>query len=248
MAVYLATLRGIIFIPLVILHTLLTAVMVILISTLFGADAAMTYIRYTWAYPLLWFLGIELEVRGLKRFRTDLGSVLVFNHSSHMDIPIIFASSPKSIFFGAKIELFKIPFFGRAMSSVGALPIDRRQRSKVMKVYEAAIPRLKKGHTFALAPEGTRQATPYVGSFKRGPFEFACQAEAVIQPVVISGALRVLPNHKIIPNSRHLKTKVIIEYLNQVVTHREDDPADLMEVARSHMAEKLAALNEELGI
>lgn len=208
----------------------------------------MRSIRYFWAKPLLWFLGIEVEVRGLERFKTQVGSIVIFNHASHMDIPILFSVSPKSIFFGAKIELFKLPFFGWAMRAVGALPIDRRQRSKVMKVYEAAIPRLKKGTSFALAPEGTRQTQPVIGSFKRGPFEFASQAETVLQPVVISGALRILPNHKILPNTRAIKSKVIVEWLNQIVTHKEDDPAHLMEVARSHMAEKLASLNEELGV
>lgn len=242
------TLRALIFIPLVVVHTVIIAILVIIISKLFSVNMAMRFIRYFWAKPLLRFLGIEVEVRGLEKFKTHLGSVVVFNHASHMDIPIIFATSPKSIFFGAKIELFRIPFFGGAMKAVGALPIDRRQRSKVMKVYEAAIPRIKKGESFALAPEGTRQTRPVIGSFKRGPFEFAIQAEAVLQPVVISGALRILPNHTILPNTRALKSKVIIEFLNHIVTHKNDDPIHLMEVARSHMAEKLAGLNEELGV
>lgn len=241
-------LRAFAFIPLLVIHTLIVAIFVILIASLLSVDWAMSFIKYTWAKPVLWFLGIEVEVRGLERFKTHVGSVLVFHHTSHMDIPIIFATSPKSIFFGSKIELFKIPFFGWAMKAVGALPIDRKQRSKVMKVYEAAVPRLAKGETFALAPEGTRQTKPMIGLFKRGPFEFACQAEAIIQPVVISGALRVLPNHTIFANTRALKSKVIVEFLSQIVTHKEDDPVHLMEVARSHMSEKLVDLNEELGI
>lgn len=245
---WLTTLRAMLFIPWLIFHTLLSAVMVITLCLLTNVDLAMRFIRYFWAYPLLKFLGLEVEVRGLEKFKINAGSILIFNHSSHLDIPIIFAMSPKSIFFGAKIELFKIPFFGAAMRAVGALPIDRRQRSQVLKVYEAAMPRLKKGETFALAPEGTRQSEARIGSFKRGPFDFACQAEALLQPLVISGALRVLPNHTILANTRSWKSKVIVEFLSPIVTHKEDDPSDLIEVARSHMAQKLGELNEELGV
>jgi 1-acyl-sn-glycerol-3-phosphate acyltransferase len=242
------TLRAWIFLPFVVLHTLFWAIATILVSKTIGVEPAMRMIRWGWAKPLLKFLGIQFEVRGAENFKLNRGSVVIFNHSSHMDIPLLFAASPKSIFFGAKVELFKIPFFGAAMRSVGALPIDRSQRSKVMKVYEAAVPRLKTGDSFALAPEGTRQTIPRLGSFKRGPFEFAIQAESVLQPVVISGALRILPNDTVLPNTRAWKSKVIVEFLGQITTYKEDDPVALSEAAHSHMSERLAALNEELGI
>ncbi len=248
MVKFLTHLRAFIFIPWLVIHTLLSAITVILISNLFSVHLAMSFVKHLWAKPLLFFLGLEVEVRGQENFKKEKGSILLFNHSSHLDIPVIFVSCPKSIFFGSKIELFKIPFFGWAMRSVGALPIDRRQRAKVMKVYEAAIPRLKKGETFALAPEGTRQTEPYIGPFKRGPFEFAVQAEALLQPIVISGTLRVLPNHTIVPNTRAWKSKVIVEFLSPIVSHKDDEPSHLVEVARSHMAEKLADLNEELQV
>tara|TARA_Y100001958_G_C21211441_1_gene537145 strand:- start:611 stop:1357 length:747 start_codon:yes stop_codon:yes gene_type:complete len=241
-------LRALLFIPYIIVSTLFAAIMVIVLAHGVSVPMAMAFTRQFWARPLLWFLGVDLEVRGLENLHLKKGSIVVFNHSSHMDIPILFASSPKDIFFGAKIELFKIPFFGQAMSAVGALPIDRSQRAKVMKVYEAAIPRLHKGDSFALAPEGTRQKEPRLGTFRKGPFQFATFAEAPLQPVVISGAIRLLPSKKLLPVTPRWKNKVIVEFLGQIVTHKEDDPIHLLEVAHSHMGEKLYELNGELGV
>jgi len=117
-----------------------------------------------------------------------------------------------------------------------------------MKVYEAAIPRLKKGDSFCLAPEGTRQKEPVLGQFRKGPFQFACQAEASMQPVVISGAIRLLPSKKLLPVTENWKNKVIVEFLGQITTYEGDDAIHLLEVAHSHMGEKLYELNQELGI
>src|SRR5262249_3071730 len=140
-----------------------------------------------WAKPLLWVSGVKLEIRGRENVaQGGKGFLILFNHSSNYDIPVLFCF-PRSFRFGAKVELFKIPFFGRAMKMCGVLPIDRGNREKVMQVYENAISRVEKGECFALAPEGTRQNQPRIGSFKRGPFEFALNAKMDVVPVVIAG-------------------------------------------------------------
>jgi len=94
-------LRALIFIPYALVSTFIAAIMVILISHLVSIPMAMAFVRQFWAKPMLWFLGVDLEVRGLENFYTDRGSVVIFNHSSHMDIPLLFTASPKDIFFGA---------------------------------------------------------------------------------------------------------------------------------------------------
>jgi 1-acyl-sn-glycerol-3-phosphate acyltransferase len=69
-----------------------------------------------------------------------------------------------------------------------------------MKVYQEAVSRVAAGESFALAPEGTRAQKPEIGPFKRGPFEFAIQAQADIVPVVLVGCHEVLPRNSILPN------------------------------------------------
>src|SRR5690606_17085370 len=106
----------------------------------------------------------------------------------------------KHIRFGAKIELFKIPFFGRAMRAVGTLPIARENRAGVFKIYKEAERQFSRDVIFVLAPEGTRQKEPRIGRFKKGPFIFAINARVPIIPAVLRGAHEVLPKKSLLVN------------------------------------------------
>jgi putative phosphoserine phosphatase/1-acylglycerol-3-phosphate O-acyltransferase len=47
------------------------------------------------------------------------------------------------------------------------------------------VEKLRSGISLAIAPEGTRSATPTLGPFKKGAFHIAVQAEVPVVPVVI---------------------------------------------------------------
>ncbi len=172
-----------------------------------------------WSQTLLKVNGVKVDLRGAENAHgTKKGFLICFNHSSHMDIPVLYAYFPRSFRYGAKIELFKIPFFGRAMKMVGVLPIDRRNRNQVMKVYDSAIARVNNGEVFALAPEGTRQKEPNIGVFKRGPFEFAINAQMDIVPVVMVGTFDVLRPGALLVNWGQWSRTVVMQVLPRVST------------------------------
>jgi putative phosphoserine phosphatase/1-acylglycerol-3-phosphate O-acyltransferase len=50
------------------------------------------------------------------------------------------------------------------------------------------VEKLRSGISLAMAPEGTRSATPTPGPFKKGAFHIAVQAEVPVVPVVIRNA------------------------------------------------------------
>lgn len=101
---------------------------------LLGLDRlATTFIR-AWSGPLLWVFGIRVIGQGDENIPAKGGGIIVFNHQSLFDIPALTSSTPKKIRFGAKIELFKIPFFGAAMRAVGTLPIARNNRNEVLRI------------------------------------------------------------------------------------------------------------------
>ncbi|MGE3682612.1 MAG: lysophospholipid acyltransferase family protein [Bdellovibrionales bacterium] len=192
-----------------------------------------------WSLPLIRAAGIRVHRRGAENVNARAeGCLILFNHSSLMDIPILYAYFPRSFRFGAKIELFKIPFFGWAMRVCGVLPIDRRNRNRVMKVYQEAIDRVKCGESFALAPEGTRQNDPILGKFKRGPFEFAINAGMDIVPVVLAGAFEVIPRSSIWVNQGRWRRDVLMQ-ITPAVPAREYTPEQverLQERVRAQMS------------
>ena len=167
---------------------------------------------YAWTRGICWMFGVSVEVIGFEN-RPPGGFLYVFNHTSFFDI---FAMNGylDSFRFGAKIELFKIPFFGAAMRRGGILPIVRHRRDEVFKVYAAAESRIISGERFALSPEGTRQTNEEVlAPFKAGPFVFAINAKAPLVPVIIKGAAKAWPKSAIFPMWGVWKQTITLEVL-----------------------------------
>ncbi len=161
--------------------------------------------------------GVRMNVKGWENIPKNRGFLLLFNHTSFFDIFIIHNLLPQ-LRFGAKIELFKIPMFGRAMRMVGVLPIARNNPEEVYKVYREAEPKMKAGQIYALAPEGTRQDGGAIGPFKAGPFIFAINTQAPIVPCVLRGAHHILPKHHVLPNWGCWQRTVEVEFLPLVET------------------------------
>lgn len=231
-------------------YTLAMSALVLLLHSLgVPRDRLDRMIQEKWAHLVMRLSGVEVEVRGAANVPTGkTGFLVLFNHTSHVDIITLYGYMPRAVRFGAKIELFKVPFFGRAMLAMGALPIDRRLREKVLQLYQAAIPRVAEGDAFALAPEGTRQPEERLGKFKFGPFLFAIQAQMNIVPVVIAGAYDVLPKNSLWFNVGKWKRKVIMEILKPVATRglSEADIDQLQAAIHQDMNQTLDRLKREL--
>lgn len=221
-----------------IVFTIFCSLLVMTAGFLNAQSLATVLIRF-WAFVVMYTFGIRVRTVGESHLPKTGGGILVFNHQSHFDIPAIMVSTPKNIRFGAKIELFKIPFFGMAMRKVGTLPITRENRTEVMKIYEEAEARFQQNILFVLAPEGTRQHEPVLGRFKKGPFIFAINAQVPIIPCVIRGAYDVLPKKTLGINVGALRRTVEIEYFPPFPTTgmKTEDVSLLLERTRSVMAQ-----------
>src|SRR4051812_15382719 len=165
--------------------TLVCSILTILFGNLrqFGITEK---IMRTWSKTLLAIFGVEVKLHGVENIPKDRAALFVFNHQSHFDILVLKGFVPRVLSFGAKAELFKIPFFGPAMRAVGTLPIERDNRAEVFRVYKAAQERFSSTLNFILAPEGTRQSKPELGPYKKGPFIFAINGQVPVVPVVIA--------------------------------------------------------------
>lgn len=205
-----------------------------------GSFELVTWIIRFWSKSLLWLFGIELKISGEELLPQEGGGVVVFNHQSLFDILVLMASTHRNIRFGAKIELFKIPFFGGAMRASGTLPIARENRAEVMKIYKDAEARFKINTLFVLAPEGTRQKEPVIGRFKKGPFIFAINAKVPLIPVVVTGTHAVLPKRSLNVNVGQLRRKIGVQYLPPIPTtaFTLGDVERLTESARQQMVER----------
>ncbi len=186
-----------------------------------------------WARILFAYFGIRVLVEGEENLPHKGGGIIVFNHQSHFDIPALILATRKTIRFGAKIELFKIPIFGAAMRAVGTLPIARDNRSQTMKVYQEAAARFTQGTLFVLAPEGSRQSQPEIGRFKKGPFLFAANAGVPLLPTVIKGAHAVLAKHSLTANVGRWHREIVIRFLAPVSPGEDQDHRSIEVLAQN---------------
>jgi 1-acyl-sn-glycerol-3-phosphate acyltransferase len=119
--------------------------------------------------------------------------VLMSNHSSLYDIPLIFATIDGSIRMLTKEELFRTPIWGRGMRSAEFISIDRHNHDRALADLEVAKDKMRSGIALWLAPEGTRSKTAALEPFKKGGFMLALQTGATIIPIGIRGAREALP-------------------------------------------------------
>src|SRR5215469_5384358 len=128
--------------------------------------------------------GVRLDVTGAEYLATR-PAVFLFNHQSQLDV-LILAKLLRGGFTGvAKKELANAPGFGLVFRLADVAFVDRGNTAQAREALEPAVRKLRSGISLVIAPEGTRSATPALGSFKKGAFHVAMQAGVPIVPIVI---------------------------------------------------------------
>ncbi len=143
--------------------------------------------RSVWSKQILVLGGLPVNVRGTENVKKDQSYVLVVNHQSLLDIPVLYSSFPGSISFVAKKNLFYIPIFGWSLWSAGFIPVDRNGGKKARESLNKAAKRIRAGRSLVVFPEGTRSPDGKIHEFKAGAFIMAIEAKVPIVPVVIKG-------------------------------------------------------------
>lgn len=137
---------------------------------------------------------IRLETRGLEHAAGG-PYVVMSNHQSHYDVPVLFVVLGANLRMVAKKELADIPLFGGAIRAAGFVIVDRGDRDAAIKSLDQAKGELATGLNVWIAPEGTRSRTGSLLPFKKGGFVLALDVGLPILPVSIQGTRDVLPVH-----------------------------------------------------
>ncbi|WP_169928233.1 lysophospholipid acyltransferase family protein [Labilithrix luteola] len=138
---------------------------------------------------------IEVRVHGRENVPKDSSrSYLVMsNHVSHYDIPVLYYVLGGRMRMVAKKELFHLPIFGRAIRDAGMIEVDRGNRMRAIASLDQAKAQLASGMPIWIAPEGTRSPSGELLPFKKGGFVLAFEMGVPILPVTIVGTRNVLP-------------------------------------------------------
>jgi 1-acyl-sn-glycerol-3-phosphate acyltransferase len=162
-----------------------------------------------WSRAIVRHADVDLTVEGLNHLPRERACVYMSNHQSHLDIPILYSVFPGTLRMVAKAELFKVPFWGRAMKEAGFVRVTRSgDRAEAVAAMQECAAAIRRGVNVWIAPEGTRSPDGRLGKFKKGGFILARDTGADIVPVAIDGSRHILPkNTKVI--QRGAKVRVV---------------------------------------
>jgi len=144
--------------------------------------------------------------------------MLIMNHSSFIDIPVIEATYPYDLVWIAKKELFDTPFFGLLLKLPQNIRLDRQDRRAIIKLLKEAKRKIK-DKTIAIFPEGTRAKGEKLLPFKPGAKIIADKLRLKVQPAVIICAKERFDSKKLTLNPGIIK----IIYLPSFYAKEDED-------------------------
>jgi putative phosphoserine phosphatase/1-acylglycerol-3-phosphate O-acyltransferase len=109
----------------------------------------------------------------------------------------------------AKAELAHDPRFAALGALADVAYVERGDRSQSRAAVGPVIDKLRSGVSLAIAPEGTRSATPTLGPFKKGAFHIAIEAGVPVVPVVIRNAGEIMWRASLVARSGTVDVAVL---------------------------------------
>jgi 1-acyl-sn-glycerol-3-phosphate acyltransferase len=215
----------------VVLATIVMATVVILVA-LFSRDGNSPHlVARAWARSILFVSGIHVHVNGLENLNVGGSCILMPNHQSNFDIPVLLGCLPVQFRWLAKAELFKIPIFGRGMRGCGYISIDRSNRKSAFQSLTEAATKIRNGVSVLIFPEGTRSWDGKILPFKKGGFVLSVDAGVPIVPIVIFNTWSIMHKGTLLVRRRSVRMDILAPIPTSGYTRKTKD--DLMDTVRS---------------
>ena len=210
--------------------TLFAGILVIVLSFFVRSGNSLHKIARFWGKSILMVSRIKVSVQGYSNIDPALPYIYMPNHQSNFDIPVLLGHLKVQFRWLAKIELFKIPIFGRAMRKAGYISIDRYNRESAIKSLKVAANKIKSGVSVLIFPEGTRSRDGDILPFKKGGFVLAIDSGVPIVPVVITGTRSIMTKGKFRVNEGQVN--MVIHKPIDTSAYTRDTKAALMKNVR----------------
>ena len=150
--------------------------------------------------------------------------IVVSNHGSLLDPPLLGHALGRNISFMAKAELFKVPFLGLIIKACGAYPVKRGIADK--NTIKTACKKLSNDNSIGIFIDGTRQKNGRVNKPKQGAALLAFKNQKLLLPVAIVNSHRLIRFKFFIP----LFSKIVIKVGKPVQPPQSSSRDDLNSV------------------
>ena len=153
---------------------------------------AWVYFLVRWIFTILGKLLLKEEVRGLENIPAQGPFLLVFNHLSMVDAPLILIHEPHQMAGMMTDKYADSPFISWLANLMGIVWITRGEAD--LQAIRASLGHLRSGGILGVAPEGTRSMVASLQPGKTGAAYLADRAGVAVVPVGIAGSEQVLHN------------------------------------------------------
>jgi 1-acyl-sn-glycerol-3-phosphate acyltransferase len=137
--------------------------------------------------------GTRIALEGIDKLGDTRNTVVISNHESHLDAPVLFEALGTDLRALVKKEIFSWPFLGPILRRAGFVAVNRGDRIQSGQALSRAAKSLREGSCFLVFAEGTRSLTGRLGPFKKGAFVIALEAGSRIVPVAVNGGRDLMP-------------------------------------------------------
>ena len=186
----------------------------------------------------------RLSSRGREHIPMTGPVLLVANHASLLDPPLVGGMVPRQVSFMAKEELFRVPLLGALIRRLNARPV--RREGADAGALRTSLRVLQDNGVLLVFPEGTRGPEGTLREPKAGVGMLAVLSGAPVVPVLIEGSGRAWPRGQRLPRP----AKVTVTFGPPKVFERKDAEGrktDYGAVSREMMAAIGRLMGRETG-
>ena len=137
------------------------------------------------------------RVSGRRNVPMQGSLVVVANHGSHLDPPLLGHALGRPVAFMAKEELFKVPLLAPLIRALAAYPVKRGASDR--EAIRTATARLNEGWATGVFLDGTRQADGRINQPMPGAALLAARSGSPLLPVAIINSHRALGTGQSLP-------------------------------------------------
>ena len=217
-----------IFVPLVVVLTLLFSMLTVIFAALVNPEWASRVFAVTWAKSLAYLTPVRVIVEGGENAHREQSYVVVTNHQSMYDILLIYGWLELDLKWVMKKELRKVPGIGLGCEKAGHIFVDRKKPKQAAQAIKEALARMGKGVGILFFSEGTRSRDGHLLPFKNGAFRLSVDQNLPILPVTLVGTRDVQPG-----NTLSLFPGAIRMVIHPAIEPSGKDAGELLEETRN---------------
>lgn len=134
---------------------------------------------------------IYLDKDSIENLDKREGIVVVGNHQSNLDIPVVNAKLPFDVGFVAKEEMASWPIYSFWMRRSNSIFLNRSNPREGIKSIKRAVEVIRAGYPTVIFPEGARSLDGNIHEFKKGSFRLVTDTNGIVVPVSIKGTYEI---------------------------------------------------------